>query len=72
MSVRQGDRVLVNIAPFIGSTIRSEQSVPCRVLGVRVDEVQVCPEPPCREVTLWVGGHWIESRPTPKANLVHA
>ena len=71
MSVRQGDRVLVNIAPFIGSTIRSEQSVPCRVLGVRVDEVQVCPEPPCREVTLWVGA--LDRKPaTPKANLVHA
>ena len=34
MNVREGDRVAVNIAPFIGSALRSEQTIPCTVLAV--------------------------------------
>jgi hypothetical protein len=70
MNVREGDRVAVNIAPFIGSASRSEQTVPCIVLAVRAAEVQVCPQPPFREIALWVHTDWIESRPARKPELV--
>ncbi len=62
MEVRRGDRVLVNVAPFIGSTHRHAESVPCSVLKVELPWVQVRTESPYREVTLSVLCTWIEKR----------
>ena len=60
MEIREGDHVRVNLAPFIGSVMRSKQSVPCRVLSIDGIHVEVCTEYPCREVSLWVLASWIE------------
>lgn len=60
MEIRRGDRVHVNVAPFIGSSRRNKESVPCSVLAVEFPRVQVRTESPYREVTLWVLSGWIE------------
>ncbi len=62
MEIQQGDRVLVNLAPFIGSLMRSADSIPCTVL--EVDGIQVCvrAEAPYREVSLWVLSTWIDGQ----------
>lgn len=62
MSFTEGDRVLVNLAPFIGAAQPSKDSVACEVLAVREDQIQVCPEPPCRSLQLWVHTRWIERK----------
>ena len=61
IKVKKGDRVLVNIAPFIGSMKRSDDSIPCEVLDVDGPEVQVRTEEPYRSVSLWVLASWIDS-----------
>jgi len=61
MEYRKGERVMVNLAPFIGAQRRSKQSVACVVNAVRPDEVQVTPVPPYRSVALWISPHWIET-----------
>jgi hypothetical protein len=70
MDIQKGDRVLVNIAPFIGSMMRGGESIPCEVLGV--DGIQVCvrPEPPYRSVSLWVLSNWIDGRRRQKQELL--
>jgi hypothetical protein len=65
MILKPGDRVLVNIAPFIGSMKRSEDSIPCEVLDVDGAEVQVRTEQPYRTVSLWVLASWVDSVITP-------
>ena len=65
MDLRKGDHVLVNIAPFIGSVRRNKQSVPCAVLAVQGDEVEVCTLPPCREFTLRIECYWIDRKLEP-------
>jgi hypothetical protein len=60
IKVKAGDRVLVNIAPFIGSMKRSDDSIPCEVLDVDGPEVQVRTEEPYRIVSLWVLASWID------------
>jgi hypothetical protein len=60
MDIQMGNRVLVNIAPFIGSGHRSKTSIPCRVLSTREDSIEVATEPPYRELTMWVSPSWIE------------
>jgi hypothetical protein len=60
MEIHKGDRVTVNLAPFIGSAQRARQSIPCVVLDVEADRVLVCPEHPYREVSLWMERRWIE------------
>lgn len=60
MEIREGDHVRVNLAPFIGSVMRSKQSVPCRVLSIDGIHVEVCTEHPCRELSLWVLASWVE------------
>jgi hypothetical protein len=62
MNFAQGDRVLVNLAPFIGSVRRSSDSVACEIVAVDDDQVQVRPEPPCRGLLLWVDVDWIERK----------
>jgi hypothetical protein len=64
MALQKGDRVLVNLAPFIGLMTRSKESIPCEVLGVNNLQVHVCTEPPYRQVSLWVPSHWIDSHVT--------
>lgn len=60
MNLQKGSRVLVNIAPFIGSWQRSKDSIPCRVLSIKETSVEVVTEPPYRVLTMWVSPSWIE------------
>ncbi len=61
MQVCKGDRVKVNLAPFIGSAMPSDQWIACEVLDVDGACVLVATEPPYRRVELWVLSTWIES-----------
>lgn len=61
MDIREGDRVMVNLAPFIGAKIPSKESIPCRVAAVEGGRVRVTSEYPFRSVTLWIAPAWIES-----------
>ena len=70
MDVRKGDRVLVNVAPFIGSVMRCNESIPCEVIEVNGLQVHVRAEPPYRDVSLWVLSSWIEDRPQRKHELL--
>lgn len=60
MTIDKGDRVLVNLAAFIGSPVRSEESVSCEVLGVRGGQIEVRAEPPYRPVSLLVNAAWVD------------
>ena len=70
MQVRKGDRVQVNVAPFIGSVMRCNESIPCEVIDVNGLQVLVRAEPPYREVSLWVLADWIDDRPRQKEELL--
>ena len=70
MDIQKGDRVLVNVAPFIGSVMRGHESIPCEVLDVNGPQVHVRAEPPCRDVSLWIPSSWIESRPGQNRELL--
>ena len=59
MEIQKGDRALVNVAPFIGSVLRSDESVPCEVLDVDGIQIHVRAEPPYRGVSLWVLSSWV-------------
>jgi hypothetical protein len=66
MDIRQGEHVLVNLAPFIGSLRRSDESIPCNVLRIDGTLVEVeTEEPPCRRLSLWVAYHWIDGKAGP-------
>jgi hypothetical protein len=66
MNIQKGNRVLVNVAPFIGSWQRSKDSIPCRVLSVKESSIEVVTEPPYRELSLWVSPSWIEGLVDPE------
>jgi hypothetical protein len=70
MDVRKGDRVLVNVAPFIGSIVRCDDSIPCEVLAIDGVQVHVRVQPPYRDVSLWVLSSWIEGRLKQKRELL--
>ena len=70
MNLQPGNRVLVNVAPFIGSMRRHKEWIPCEVLAVDGDRVHVRTEAPCRPVSLWVASHWIEEPSKPKRELL--
>ena len=70
MDVRKGDRVLVNVAPFIGSAMHCDDSIPCEVLAVEAAQVHVRVEPPYRDVSLWVLSGWVEERLQQKRELI--
>lgn len=61
MDIKKGDHVSVNLAPFIGSMMRCDESIPCEVLAVEGIQVHVCAEPPYRAAALWVLSTWIDS-----------
>ena len=65
MDIQEGDWVLVNLAPFIGSIRRSHESIPCRVLAADATHVEVLTEDPFREVSLRVLTTWIEGKLEP-------
>lgn len=60
MNLQKGSRVLVNIAPFIGSWQRSKDSIPCRVLSIKETSVEIVTEPPYRVLSMWISPSWIE------------
>lgn len=70
MEIQKGDRVLVNVAPFIGSIMRSDESIPCEVLDVDGIQVHVRAEPPYRSVSLWILSSWIDGRMHQKQELI--
>ncbi len=70
MDIRKGDRVLVNVAPFIGSAMRCDDSIPCEVLDVDDVQIHVRVEPPYRDVSLWVLASWIDGRLQQKRELL--
>lgn len=55
-----GDRVRVNLAPFIGAAAKSDQWIACEVLAVEPDRLLVVPELPYRRVELWVDAKWVK------------
>lgn len=61
MAIRPGDRVNVNLAPFIGSPLPSDQWIPCEVLQIDGVHVRVASQPPYRRVELWVLADWIQA-----------
>jgi hypothetical protein len=63
VNTEKRDRVLVNVAPFIGSMSRCRGSVPCEILERRGNRVYVRTEPPYRELTLWILSDWIQGEP---------
>ena len=70
VAIHTGDHVLVNVAPFIGSVMRSEESIPCEVLEVDGIHVHVRAEPPYRGVSLWVLSSWVDGRLQQKRELL--
>jgi hypothetical protein len=70
MDVQKGDRVLVNVAPFIGSAMRCDESIPCEVLAVDGMKAHVRVEPPYRNVSLWVLSSWVDGRLKQKRELL--
>lgn len=60
MNIHEGDRVLVNVAPFIASTRRQDSSIPCRVLKVDEGRVLVSTLAPARQFDLWVETCWVD------------
>jgi hypothetical protein len=62
MKIQKGDRVLVNLAPFIGAVLPSKESIPCTILDVAGTEAHVRTDPPYREVSLWVLSTWIDGK----------
>jgi hypothetical protein len=70
MDVQKGDRVMVNVAPFIGSVMRGHEAIPCEVLEVDGIQVHVRAESPYRDVSLWILSSWVEGRPGQKPELL--
>ena len=62
MGIQQGEHVLVNLAPFIGSSGHSKQSIPCSVLAIYGTMVEVETAEPYHRVSLWVSSRWIDSK----------
>ena len=62
MGIQQGEHVLVNLAPFIGSSRPSKHSIPCSVLAIDGTMVEVETAEPYRRVSLWVSSRWIDSK----------
>ena len=61
MTIRKGDPILVNLAPFIGSVRRSGEAIPCRVLAVDGPYVEISTAYPYRELSLRIESTWIEA-----------
>jgi hypothetical protein len=62
VELETGDRVQVNLAPFIGAAVRCRDTVLCTVLALDDEQVQVRTEPPYRELVMWVASSWVEGR----------
>jgi len=60
MYLQKGNRVLVNVAPFIASLRRNKDSIPCRILSVKETSVEVATEYPYRQISMWISPSWIE------------
>jgi len=65
MDIQLGEHVLVNLAPFIGSSRRSNESIPCDVLTIEGTSVKVETEEPYRRFSLWVASSWIDGKVEP-------
>ena len=61
MTIRKGDQIRVNLAPFIGSVQRCGEVIPCRVVAVDGPYVEISTAYPYRELSLRVESTWIEA-----------
>ncbi|MFZ5833418.1 MAG: hypothetical protein ACOY3P_25300 [Planctomycetota bacterium] len=61
MSIEPGDQLRINLAPFIGSAVRSRTSIPCEVQQVTDSGLDVTPRPPYRQFVFSVGRRWVET-----------
>lgn len=59
MDIHEGDRVIVNLAPFIGSSVPSKHVVTCRVITIHDETVEVATEPPYRSLKLEISRGWV-------------
>jgi hypothetical protein len=50
----------VNLAPFIGSTLRSKDHVLCQAIELREGSVLVRTEAPYRSLSLWMETNWVD------------
>ena len=63
MDIQQGEHVLVNLASFIGSSRRSNESIACNVRAIDGTSVEVeTNDPPYRRFSLWVASTWIDGK----------
>jgi len=62
MDIQKGDQVLVNVAPFIGSSRRNGENIHCEVVDIWGDEIEVRTLSPFREFQLRVTRNWIEGK----------
>jgi hypothetical protein len=69
MDIQVGDWVLVNVAPFIGSSRRHEENIPCEVVGLCDEQVEVQTQSPYREIRLFVARNWVERKLEPSKCL---
>ncbi len=72
MDIRRGDRVMVNLAPFIGSKNRCRESIPCEVVNVGADRFEVATGFPYRRCVLWVDSCWMGEVVHRPEELIHA
>ena len=63
MNLQRGEHVLVNLAPFIGSSRRNSESILGDVLKIDGAFVEVETEEPHRRFSLWVASIWIDGKP---------
>jgi hypothetical protein len=63
MDIEKGDQLLVNVAPFIGSIMRCNESITCEVLEVDGLQLHVRALPPYRSVSLWILSSWVDGLP---------
>ncbi len=60
MDIQEGDKILVNLAPFIGSRQRCKEAISCRVIAVDGPHIEISTHYPYRELSLWVQRTWID------------
>jgi hypothetical protein len=70
MDVRVGDTVLINVAAFTASRLRSRDAIPCDVLETNATRLLVRTKYPYRVFTMWVSMEWLEDASKPSVLAV--
>lgn len=61
MDIHEGDQVLVNLAPFIGSPRHCKEAIPCKLAAIDGRHVEISTHFPYRELSLRVERTWIDA-----------